>query len=48
MELDTLVFNSSFACKLHTPQASEHHHVPTRPERAEAPSPGRMGQNNLG
>ena len=24
----------------HTPQALEHHHVPTRPERAEAPSPG--------
>ena len=21
----------------HTPQTSEHHHVPTRPERAEAP-----------
>ena len=25
---------------VHTPQASEDHHVPTRPERAEAPSPG--------
>ena len=26
--------NSSFACKLHTLQVSEEHHVPTRPERS--------------